>query len=83
MNRTMGMRDQNLPDPIRLMHLANDPGLMERIRVARRMRADSGSPLTDIGQVDAIYEDLYEEPLLRLEYDRFCSGLIKRIPMKP
>ena len=79
----MGMRDQDIPDPMRLMKLISDSAADERIRVNKRMSATSGSPLTDLSQVEAIYEDLYEEPMLRLEYDRFSSGLVKRFPMKP
>ena len=71
----MGYRDTDPPDLLELFSMRNDWVGWNNQRLRLRLREGHGQSLFRQDQLDAGYHDLNEEPLVRLEYDRFSPGL--------
>lgn len=67
----MGMRNPDFPNPLNLFQPGSEPIAWSNERLHQRLREGSGQSVYRFDQLDAAYNDLWDEPLLRLEYDRF------------
>ena len=43
-------------------------------RLHQRLQLDEGQALFRLDQLNSFYDDLLDEPLIRMEYDRFSPG---------
>lgn len=67
----MGYRNPDLPYALSLFAGNQEPIAWSNERLHKRFRVGNGLPLFRAEQLDEAYDDLFDEPLLRLEYDRF------------
>jgi hypothetical protein len=71
----MGYRNPDLLNPLNLFSSAAESITWSNERLHQRLRVGNGQSIYRADQIDAAYDELYDEPLLRLEYDRFLPEL--------
>ena len=71
----MGYRNPELSNSLNLFPGSAEPTAWINERLHQRLRVGNGTPVCRPDQLDAVYNDLVDEPLLRLEYDRFLPEI--------
>jgi hypothetical protein len=74
----MGYRNPELHYPLNLFTGGSESVAWSNEQLRRRLRIGNGQSIYRPDQVDAAYDELYDEPLLRLEYDRFLPEIHQR-----
>jgi hypothetical protein len=68
---TMGYRDTEQPSPVELFTRFAQP-CEDSVQLLRhRLSGGQGRPIYRLDQLELLYEDLYQEPSVQLEYDSF------------
>jgi hypothetical protein len=67
----MGHKDIENSNPLDIFANSGEPNSWNNERLHHRLREGQGYSLFRVDQLDAIYDDLMDEPLIKLEYDRF------------
>jgi hypothetical protein len=75
----MGYHNPDLPNALSLFSTPTEPVAWSNERLHRRFRTGNGYSLFRAEQLDSVYDDLFDEPMLRLEYDRF----LPEVPSRP
>jgi len=70
----MGYRDTDLPNPMEFFSVASEMLADDQQRLHQRLQLDEGQALFRLDQLNSFYDDLLDEPLIRMEYDRFSPG---------
>lgn len=73
----MGYRDTESPNPYDLFLSANEqqPVTWQNAQIRHRMQSEQGRSLYRLDQLDAAYDDLDEDPMIRLEFDSFLPRI--------
>lgn len=71
----MGYHDSEFSNPMGLFQINIDTLSVHHSDLRERMQEGEGESLQHIEQIDRFYDDLNEEPQVRLEFDRFLPGL--------
>ena len=74
----MGYRNPEFSNPLNLFPASAEPTAWNNERLRQRLCEGIGTPVFRPGQLDAGYDELVDEPLLRLEYDRFLPEIPRR-----
>ena len=73
----MGYHDSEFVNSMSLFQINIDSLSVHHPDLRERMQEGEGQPLQRLEQIDCFYDDLNEEPWIRLEFDRFLPGLIQ------
>lgn len=74
----MGYRNPDFLNPLNLFQSGVEPIAWSNERLHQRLREGVGQPIHHAHELETAYDDLQDEPLLRLEYDRFLPEIKQR-----
>lgn len=74
----MGFRNSDYVNPLSLFQSGIEPIAWSNERLHQRLREGTGRPIQHVQELETAYDDLQDEPLLRLEYDRFLPEIKQR-----